>query len=588
MKTRITTLTVAVALLFTGGPAVLGAQAAEDGSARLAALAESYWQAVLDHSPGLRIREGLPVEELPGFSYEDAEERAGLAEGMLEELREIEPEGLSHEEWLTREMLGWQLEQEVAGLEYFWHFFQLTPYSFSFSGIDQVFRQLPIESEADLDRYLRLVGELPRVVGELETNLATRREKGILIPKPEIPAVLGLLKAHAATGAASPFQVADARLSDLPAAAVASFREKLDEKISAEVAPAFTRLAGRLDEAYVAAAPERVGLGQYPGGEAAYRHAVRLHTTLDVGPEEVHLAGLAAVESLEAKMAGLRESLGFPGPRGEAHAALRKDPRILPETPEEVGERLMEPIARIEPRVDDFFGITPEAPYGVERLDPALEGAMTFGYYQWPTPDRPEGLYFYNGSNLEERPLLNAAALIYHELVPGHHFQIALQNENRDLPDFRRNLFPTAFVEGWAEYASDVAGEMGMYEDPWDRYGRLTMDLFLSVRLVVDTGMNHLGWSREMASEYMANRVLESATQIATETLRYSVDLPGQALAYKMGSGKIRELRRHAEEALGDRFDVRRFHDAVLGHGAMPLSILEKHVDWWIEQEKAR
>jgi uncharacterized protein (DUF885 family) len=213
---------------------------------------------------------------------------------------------------------------------------------------------------------------------------------------------------------------------------------------------------------------------------------------------------------------------------------------------------------------------------------------MTFGYYDPPDHDKPSGRYRFNGSRLGERTMVTAAPLIYHELVPGHHFQIALQRENEELPPLRRESFATAFVEGWAEYASDLAGEMGLYREPYDRYGRLAMDMFLSTRLVVDTGMNAFGWSLEQARQFMRGHVLESETQIGTETLRYSVDLPGQALAYKLGSSKIRELRERAEAELGERFDVRRFHDAVLSPGALPLPVLEEHVGWWIAQEKRR
>ena len=213
---------------------------------------------------------------------------------------------------------------------------------------------------------------------------------------------------------------------------------------------------------------------------------------------------------------------------------------------------------------------------------------MTYGFYQAPTASDPRGYYYYNGSSLADRSLLSAAALVYHELIPGHHFQRSLQNENPDLPSFRREAAWTAYTEGWGEYASSLAGEMGMYEDPYDRAGRLSMDAFLSARLVVDTGMNALGWSRARAIAYMKENTLESDTQIATETLRYSCDVPGQALAYKMASAKIRDLRARAERALGPSFDIRRFHDVVLGSGPMPMAVLERHVDWFIESERVR
>lgn len=287
-------------------------------------------------------------------------------------------------------------------------------------------------------------------------------------------------------------------------------------------------------------------------------------------------------------MAEIRRQVGFEGTQREFNDKLRTDPRFLAKTPEEVGERLMAPIRKIEPLIGKYFLRTPKAPYGVKRLDPALEGSMTFGFYQQPMPADPSGSYLFNGSKLDQRPLMGAAALIYHELLPGHHFQIALQLENESLPELRQNLYHTAFVEGWAEYASELGIEMGLYEDPYALYGRLAMDMFLSNRLVVDTGMNALGWPRSRAVEFMRERLLETDVQIESETLRYSTSIPGQALAYKMGSSKIWELRRRAERELGAKFDLRGFHEAVLGHGSLPLSVLERHIDWWIAQQKGR
>jgi len=211
---------------------------------------------------------------------------------------------------------------------------------------------------------------------------------------------------------------------------------------------------------------------------------------------------------------------------------------------------------------------------------------MTHGYYQEPTPSEPTGYYFYNGSNLQERSLLDSASLIYHEILPGHHYQIDLQSQNQSIPEFRRNFGPTAYVEGWAEYATDVADEMGMYADPYDRYGYLAGLAFLYSRLVVDTGMNTLGWTREKAMHYLRENTLVSESEIQTETLRYCCDIPGQALGYRMGAIKIHELRDSAQKDLGQHFDIRKFHDAVLTPGALPMSVLEEHIAWFIKSEK--
>jgi uncharacterized protein (DUF885 family) len=312
-------------------------------------------------------------------------------------------------------------------------------------------------------------------------------------------------------------------------------------------------------------------------------------TTLDVTPEEVHRLGLEAVADTEAQMADLRRTIGFTGTKAEFHAQLRSDPRFFVKTPDEFGAALMTHIRRIEPRVNDFFTRSPEAIYGVSRLHPALEPTQTYGYYGRPSTSEPRGLYFFNGSTLEDRSLLAGAALIFHELVSGHHFQINLQSENMDLPPFRRLSASTGYTEGWGEYSSSVvAREMGMYEDPYDLYGRLVFDNFFNVRLVVDTGMNYYGWSRPKAMLYMREHTLESDVQIDSETIRYSVRSPAQALAYRMGRQTFVRLRQHATTRLGARFDIRRFHDAVLSVGSMPLTTLERHIDWWIAQELRR
>jgi uncharacterized protein (DUF885 family) len=222
------------------------------------------------------------------------------------------------------------------------------------------------------------------------------------------------------------------------------------------------------------------------------------------------------------------------------------------------------------------------------RLDPSLEASMTYGFYQLPSVSEPRGLYRFNGSQPGKRTTLTMAPLIYHELVPGHHFQLGLRNESQDISAFRRGARYTSYIEGWAEYASDLAGEMGMYADPYDRAGRIAQNLFLSTRLVVDTGMNALGWSRERAMQFMREHTLEAEVQIETETLRYSVDIPGQALAYKMGALKIHEVRQRAQAAMGAAFDLRRFHDHVLDGGPMPTAVFEQHMACFIAGEKHR
>jgi uncharacterized protein (DUF885 family) len=329
-----------------------------------------------------------------------------------------------------------------------------------------------------------------------------------------------------------------------------------------------------------------VGASRFPEGDDYYRFAVRRSTTLDVEPEEVHRIGHEMVAELERGMESARAETGFTGSREEFHELLRTDPKFFPATPEEVGERLLQAAGVMDQKIDELFARRPEAPYGAERLDLSLEGSQTYGYYDPPTPQEPRGLYYFNGSKLDQRSWIGLAAISLHELVPGHHFHIARQLENESLPDIRRNSMHGAYTEGWGSYASFLGEEAGVYQDPYSRYGMYVLEIFLASRLVVDTGMNSLGWSLEQGRAYQREHTLESETQIASESLRYSTDMPGQALAYQMGKRKLLELRRHAEEELGPRFDVRRFHEAILAPGSLPLAVLERHIEWFIEQER--
>ena len=558
--------------------------AAENASSRLVReVGDAFLQVITRESPMRRLKLGLPIESLPDVTLAGEEREAKGARDLLARLRPAKRPELTHEERLSLDVLTRQLTLRVGSPRSFYFRFQVTPYLSPLGGVGQIFAALPLVAAADRERYLARLGEVPALAGAIVTNLKVQARKGIRVPKPELDLVDGFLKAFTATGEASPFRPKVQRLDAVSDPERAAFLKAVDASIEGRVAPAIAQLAAAVSGEYRAKAPAAVGMKQYPGGLKAYRDFVKFHTTMDVTPEQVHEIGLKNVASIAGEMAKIRAELGFEGTPAQFKESLRTNPRLFPKTPEEIGERLMSYITRIEPTVDRFFGRRPKAPYGVKRLDPQLEPGQTFGYYQIPTKTDPRGYYNYNGSNLADRSLLNAGALIYHELVPGHHFQINLTFENPAIPEFRRESFDTAFTEGWGEYAAYLAGEMGMYKDPYDRYGRLGMEMFVSVRLVVDTGMNALGWSRDRAIAYMKENAMETDTQIATETLRYSCDMPGQALAYKMGAMRIVELREKARDALGARFDLRRFHDWILGSGSLPMTALEAHIQAFID-----
>lgn len=560
-----------------------------EGSAAVVALADRIMADLTDASASLQLLEGRRVLAMDDNSFAHVEREAQKAAAALDELRAIEESQLGDDDRITYAILEGVLQAATETPTHFWHKFNVTPYAAGFVFSSMVPRALggyTFETEDDAAAYLGLLADLARYVRDDLTRLQGQEERGILLPQPAVPGARTVFEALRA-GIGTLAAVAPERVAALSEEERAALHAGIETAIAEQVQPAIDALLDYLGDDYMARAPEAVGLGQYPGGEAAYRFAILQQTTLELDPADIHERGLAYMADLQQQMRAIRDELGFEGTAEDFHAQMRADPRFFAQTPEEVADRYMAYIREVEPHIPDYFSVLPEAPYGVRRLDPAAEPGMTFGYYQTPTPANPRGEYRFNGSKLESRPMVWTGPLIFHELIPGHHFHIALQLETEASSRLRQltSLFYAAFTEGWANYAASLALEMGVLDERYERYGWLLFDAFIANRLVVDTGMNHLGWPREKAMEYMRANTFSSAEEIATETLRYSTDMPAQALAYKLGLEKFREIRAAQEAKLGDAFDIRTFHAAVLGSGAMPLPVLEEHVDRYMSRD---
>ena len=521
-------------------------------------------------------------------SEDQAKAESAWAAAFLDRLRGIHADRLSHDEWITYAMLENDAAVQKDAAQFFWFAVPITPYASPLRGAVATLPAMPIATAGEQQAYLDALNRIPVIFASYEARLRSQLQRGIVVPAEELRLVVPYVRGFGGPAAASQLRPQAAAIAALPAEVRERFVAQVDTALTDVVTPAIERLASYIDGPYRAKAPPSVGLAQYPNGRAYYQYLIRRHTSLSLTPEQIHEIGLAEVNRLEGELEKVRRDAGFAGTLAEFHAYLRNDRRFKAASPQDIGDRMMAAIRRIEPQVREFFPLQPKAPYGVKRLDPALEQSMTYGYYQQPTGGERGGYYMFNAYKPEERSILMAEATIYHELVPGHHFQIALQRENTSLIPYRQTAFSTAFTEGWAEYASDLAGEMGMYSDPYQRAGRLAMDLFLSTRLVVDTGMNALGWSRDKALAFMREHTFESELQIDTESLRYSADYHGQALAYKLGSRKFHELRERAKKELGAKFDLPAFHAYVLRAGAMPLSVLDGHVDCLVRERHAK
>jgi uncharacterized protein (DUF885 family) len=375
-----------------------------------------------------------------------------------------------------------------------------------------------------------------------------------------------------------PASIGEQDRTALSARAADAYRQK--------VVPSFTKLRDFLAAKYLPACRETISASALPNGRTMYDYNIRWHVTTAATASEIHQIGLAEVKRIVGEMDAIRTSTGFTGDRDAFKRFLQTDRRFFFTDAPSLLTAYRDVAKRAEPGLAKLFGRLPQTPYGVEPVPEATAPSQTTAYYEPGSfaAGRPANM-FANTYKLDSRPTWEMVALTLHEAVPGHHLQVALAQEMPDLPDFRRHSSYTAFVEGWALYAESLGDEMGMYADRYAKFGQLTYEAWRAVRLVIDTGMHTMGWSREQAIEYFRANTAKTDQDITVEVDRYIV-WPGQALGYKMGELKIRELRTKAERQLGSVFDIRKFHDMILGAGALPLDILEARVDAWIEQQR--
>ena len=356
--------------------------------------------------------------------------------------------------------------------------------------------------------------------------------------------------------------------------------------ISAEVYPAYRKLRAFLKDEYLPAARPEVGLSAMKGGGELYRYYVRARTGTDLDPNAIHQLGLGEVARIRNEMETVKLELGFTGPLKAFFEEIRTNPKYHPTTKEQLSEGFAEVGRKVDAQIPRYFSTLPRTKLEIRPFPPHSERFEAGASYESGSPDgsRP-GVFYFNTYDLPSRFLTGVTTLYLHEGAPGHHFQISLAQENTKLPDFQRFGGNTAFVEGWALYAETLGYEMGFYEDPWQHWGTLDDEMLRAMRLVVDTGLHTKGWSREQAIDYMLANSGMGRTDATAEVERY-VAIPGQALAYKIGSLTIQRLRRKAEKELGPRFDIRAFHEQVLGSGALPMAVLEAKIERWIAAEK--
>jgi uncharacterized protein (DUF885 family) len=559
-------------------------------------IVDDAWEE-LRRTPFVQQQLGVVPTRLPDLSLSEAERRSGVGRSLLERVDAINQDTLPHDLALTLRLVRFRAQTWAREGDWYWNvidplgtgmfgMFLPTAYcgGWLLNTIHGQLAAFRFADPGDCDRYLGLIADYARMIDQFAARTTGQAERGMYMPKVQVRQARGLLAAFK-SGARAALGVTPERLAAMTSR---DFTRELESRIAMRLAPAFDRAITALADDYLAAAPDAVGLGQYSSGRRIYQDLVKLHTTLDLTPEQVHERGLARMGEIEAAMKGIRTELGFSGDGVAFRTHSSADPRWRATTVEGVAARFQLYIDRLKPHVHKYFSVIPKTSYSIAPLPDALQDSMTFGYYDAPRPSRNQGVYLFNSGRQTKQPLFIIGSLIYHELVPGHHLHFSTQRENPLLHPFRTYSFINAYNEGWGEYAATLAGEIGMYEEPEERYGRLVMDAFLTCRLVVDTGMNILDWSLDRAREYMRAHSGMAEAEILAESVRYSCDIPGQSLAYKLGDTQILQLREQMRRALGSRFDIKEFHAAILGPGALPMPELEWHFNREVLRLKGR
>jgi uncharacterized protein (DUF885 family) len=510
-------------------------------------------------------------------------------ETLLAALANINRGALSVDEQVNYDLLYDIQEREIEGYQFADELMPLNQMAGVQQNIAQMIAIMQPKNAADYANIIARLEATPQVVEQTIAWMRKGMEAGVTPPAITLRDVPQQIRNQLVDEAdKSPMLGA---FQSFPASVDSLQQESLKKQSSAafseKIAPAFEKLLTFVENEYIPAARKGIAMRDLPNGEAWYAYNVKQRTTTDLTPEQIHEIGLSEVKRIRDEMQGIIDSTGFEGSFADFLTFLRTDPQFYHTTKEGLLREYRDIAKRADPELMKLFGKLPRTPYGVIPVPSYAEKSQTTAYYQGGSvkAGRP-GNFFANTYALETRPRWEMEALTLHEAVPGHHLQLALQDELENVPWFRRAGGYTAFIEGWGLYSESLGVEMGFYQDPYSKFGQLTYEMWRAIRLVVDTGMHHLGWSRQQAIDYFMQNAGKQEHDIIVEIDRYIV-WPGQALAYKIGELKIKELRAWATDELGEDFDIRGFHDEVLGRGSLPLSVLEANIKAWVKAQQA-
>jgi uncharacterized protein (DUF885 family) len=560
-------------------------------SERLRKLFDLVWEYQMHASPEFATLTGYPGlnDRWSDASPESIEFGRRLNHKMLAALDSIDRARLTPAEQVNYDLGRRRVELGIEGEPFHGEYMPINQLGGVQQSVPQLLSVTPVRAVKDYEDLVARMRGVPAVIDQTIALLGKGLAEGITPPRVTLRDVPGQIQSLLVDDPMkSPMLKAFQKFPDtVPAADRERLKGAAVQAFNEQVAPAFRKLQGYLANTYLPAARESIATGDLPNGKAWYAYLARNHTTTDLTPEQIHQIGLSEVKRIRGEMDALIASTGFKGSFEEFTRFLRTDPRFFYDKPEDLLTGYRDIAKRIDPELVKLFGKLPRLPYGVIPVPAYAEKSQTTAYYEEGSLAAGlPGEFNANTYDLKSRPKWEMEALTAHEAVPGHHLQLSLAKELEGVPEWRKYDNYTAFVEGWGLYAESLGSEIGLYKDPYSKFGQLTYEIWRAIRLVVDTGMHTMGWTRQRAIDYFKANSAKTEHDIEVEIDRYIVS-PGQALAYKLGELKIKELRAWAQKELGPRFDVRAFHDHVLGNGALPLDVLEKNIRAWVAEAKA-
>ncbi|MCX7359493.1 MAG: DUF885 family protein [Alphaproteobacteria bacterium] len=581
---RATAICAAILLATASTPAM----SQQRGNQALATVITAYEQVARHYDPLTSASEGdrTALYLLPDSSREsDMRQRVDLVT-LKTQLERVPTRGLNEEDALNRAYLMRVIDQSIQGIDLDFGRAPISNGDGYFTFGDYLAYTTPIQAADDAEAWLARLSALPAMYRQNVANARRGIETGYTQPRITVERALATARAQVATMEQTLLTPLASMPNTIPAAQQEDFRNRARTIIRDQILPAHRETVTFIETEYLPAARPGLGLRSVPGGEDLYRYLVRSYTTTDMTPEQIHELGNQEVARIRALMEEEIRASGFRGNFAAFQRFLRTDRQFYARTPEDLVEHASEVAKRADGQLPRLFGTLPRLSYGI-RVIPTeqAEGSTTAYYTQGSAALGQSGTYWVNTTHLDQRPFYELPALTLHEAMPGHHLQISRAQELGELPYFRRNAFETAFVEGWGLYAESLGEDMGMYRTPYERFGRLSYEMWRACRLVADTGIHWMGWDIEQARRCFAENTALSPHNIQTELERY-IATPGQALAYKIGELTMQRLRREATTTLGDRFDIRAFHDELLSAGAVPMDVLEARMHRWVQRQQ--